>query len=332
LQQWALTECISASQNCTIEGEGYMLELIINGVQYKSISAAAKALEIDVNLLSRRINGLAEYETLDQPPVRSHSTKPTPITINGKSFASISEAARFYDVNYPSFFLAIKHALETGEDELFVGNCKREFRPGNKVTIQGKTYVSWTEAARDLGVCYPTFVGRMKRGYYSENYQKINHSGTPVTVNGVRYQSHKECAKAYGLKANILLQRIRNGAAIDVAIDEDKYAQFAIQRRLKNAEALKAASELKVWVGNRGFRNYSDCARAYGLLPFELAHRMKYYGLTVEEAVDEATYQRLSQKIKQERAKERKNRKAEIVAIENSYFETTLECVEEYIW
>lgn len=300
-----------------------MLELTINGVQYRSMAAAAKALGINVSLLSRRVNGLAEYETLDQPPSpsHSHSTKPIPITINGKSFASISEAARFYDVSNASFFLAIKHALETGEDELFVGNCKREFHPGNQVTIQGKTYVSWTEAARDLGVCYPTFVSRMKRGYYSDAPKQTNHhNGTPLVVNGVRYQSRREFAAAYGIKETVLGERLMNGAGIETALDDKAYDRFVRKKMVKNAEIYEPNGKIKVYAFGRGFSSYAECARAFGLRPGDLRRRMKSYNLTVEQAIDDKTFYELSEKFIEERKRARKLEKMGLAP------------TEEYIW
>ena len=298
-----------------------MLELIIDGVQYRSIAAAAKALNLDASLLSRRVNVLAEYETLDQPPVRSHSTRPIPITINGKSFASISEAARFYDVNYPSFFLAIKHALETGEDELFVGNCKREFRAGNAVVINGKNYVSWTEAARDLGVCYPTFVSRMKRGYYSNTPKETSpHKGTPLVVGGVRYQSRREFAAAYGIKETVLGERLMNGADIETALDDKAYDRFVRKKMVKNAGIYEPSGKIKVYAFGRGFSSYAECARAFGLQPGELRFRMKSYNLTVEQALDDKTFYELSEKIIEERKRTRKLKKMGLAP------------TEEYIW
>lgn len=283
-----------------------MLELIINGVQYKSISSAAKALGLNTGLLSRRVNGIEKYEKIDQPPVRSHSTKPIPITINGKSFKSISEAARFYDVNYPSFFLAIKKALETGEVELFVQDCERTIRPGKRVTIEGKTYDSWTEAARDLGVCYSTFVSRMKSGYYNKERVGVNHCGTPVIADGKWYQSRKECAEAYGMSPNVLSTRLMNGADIETALNDEKYRTFVRAKQIKNAGIYDPSGEMKVHAFGKGFPSYAECARAFGLHPSELTRRMRYYGLTVEEAVDEETYQCLSKKIKAERLQQRR--------------------------
>lgn len=321
MQQWALTECISASQNCTIEGEGYMLELIINGVQYKSISAAAKALGLNVCLLSRRVNGIETYEKIDQPPVRSHSTRAIPITINGKSFKSISEAARFYDVNYPSFFLTIKKALETGEDDLFIQECERTIRSGKQVTIEGKTYNSWTEAARDLGVCYSTFVSRMKRGYYDEKPKEtVCHKGTPVIANGTWYQSRKACAEAYGIKPHKLSTRLMNGADIETALDDEKYREFVRAKEIKNAGIYDPMGEMKVHAFGRGFHSYAECARAFGLLPSELTRRIKDYHLTVEQAVDEEVYRELSGKIKDERKRIKKLQKLGLYATEVANF------------
>ena len=87
------------------------VEVDLSGRFYCSITAAAKDLGMSPNLLRKYI---ATGRKLDPitivPKKKGHSTKPIPVVINGKAFSSIAEAARYYNVTYPTFYLEIKRA------------------------------------------------------------------------------------------------------------------------------------------------------------------------------------------------------------------------------
>lgn len=204
------------------------MEFAIMGECYPSISAAAKALGISPGLLSKRIHTGCDLDRITVIPKRTgHSTKPIAIIINGKYFSSISEAARYYNMPACSLGIELKRAMD-GNKTLFATPRKRVFRKGNQITIQGVTYNSWAEAAHDLGINYQTFVDRVKTGYYGgkPRPKTIYHgTSTPVWVNGVKYPSHAECARANGLTPSTLAHRISCGISIDVAIDPVKFAE-----------------------------------------------------------------------------------------------------------
>lgn len=229
------------------------IEIDMSGRFYCSISAAAKDLGMSPTLLRKYI---AMGKPLDPitivPKRKGHSTKPIPVVINGKAFMSIAEAARYYNVTYRTLYLAIKQAMD-GEKTLFASDTNRVFRPGRQITIDNVTYTSWTEAACKLGICYHTFVDRVKTGYYDRGGKpREDGRGTSVCVNGVRYRSMKECAIANNLEPWQLSARVRMGFSLEVSIDPEKYAiakekwdNEREQERIARRDKKRAARELE---------------------------------------------------------------------------------------
>lgn len=254
------------------------MKLLINGVEYHSYAEAAIALGLKADLLSKRAHGHCKFERIDQAPRCSHSTNPIAVTINNTHFDSFAAAARYYDMNYRTFCLAIKKALDTGAEDLLVSDCKRTLRPGHQFTYQGVTYVSWTAAARALGVCYTTFVSRMKSGYYDHEHVVDNPNNNfhlPVVAYGIQYRNYIECARAFKVNVFKLHEWVRAGGKIEDFLN-----------RIPTGNK-------RIYANGEWYPSRKQYAEAHGLTLSMLDYRMKRYNLTLEEAVDNEFYARV---------------------------------------
>jgi hypothetical protein len=82
-------------------------------------------------------------------------TKRKPLTVRGREFASMTEAAKHFGITVT----AIHHAMKRGRiDQIGVGKG----RAAQECRIGGKTYRSRAEAANDLGVKPSDIYGFLK--------------------------------------------------------------------------------------------------------------------------------------------------------------------------
>jgi hypothetical protein len=137
--------------------------VVIDDVEYATREAAAQAWNVPVTTFVRRLNeGFTPSEA-----VRVKCKGVKSVSVEGKVFRSIAEAAKFYNINYGCFQARLVKGW-TAEEA--AGVVQRKLEPkkwretGATVTVAGVKYGSLTSAAKQRGFTYSCVKKRVDNG------------------------------------------------------------------------------------------------------------------------------------------------------------------------
>lgn len=105
-------------------------EVIVNGISYPSVSSASKALGVNRNTLTSRLNTSGESK-----PIFT-STVDTSLTLMGETFLNATEAASYFGINRATFYSRLKAGFK-GHRLI----CAKSFKHrGKPVIVKGKPF------------------------------------------------------------------------------------------------------------------------------------------------------------------------------------------------
>ena len=146
-----------------------------------------------------------------------------PITLEGRTFKSIKEAAEYYNLKYNTIFVRLRRGWTLEEAfELVDIDSKNKAK---EITVEGKSFISIAEAARYYNLEYETVRLRLRNKGWSieEAFELVKRKDTrnkEITVEGRTFKSIKEAAEYYNLKYNTIRTRIFNyGWSIEEAFE-----------------------------------------------------------------------------------------------------------------
>lgn len=217
-------------------------QLTVEGKKFKSLSEAARYYGLAPKTVRERIKsygwtleeafGLSERES----PKPSSRTYPSQLTVEGKTFKSLREAARHFSLS-PQLVRRRMARGWTAEQALELEKAPVEFHANaTQVTLRSgdltKQYGSVKDAALDYGLAPATVRARIKSlGWtleealgLSERESRKPSTGKNVTLllNGIEYhyESISAAAKAYDLDEFLVFGRLnRNGWSIEQALE-----------------------------------------------------------------------------------------------------------------
>lgn len=158
--------------------------LVIEGVEYSSLTSLAEEYGIKLSTLSQRIRRGKKGDDIIPPKKRRYfkkiETKETtyPFYVNGEGFKSAAEACRFFKVSYPTYNARLKRGLSI-EEALGLVSFKRKTRKKAKTKSKGSHH---------------------------------------ITFKGVVYKSKADLALSYGLTPTLLNTRLGNGKSLEEAL------------------------------------------------------------------------------------------------------------------
>lgn len=159
--------------------------IVVDGNEFPSVRAAVKHYGLNYATISNRLQSpywtIEEaFELVPHESVVTHTGSAKPITINGKTYASIDEACEEYKL--PRALVYTRRKRGWSIEEAF-GIKERN---------------------------------TSKYGY--KNYG--NKNAKSVTIDGVTYGSIKEASEHYGIKCQTLYWRLRHGTPINEALTQ----------------------------------------------------------------------------------------------------------------
>lgn len=171
-----------------------------NGIEYESVSEAARALSISSSAMFDRLNkGYAG----DTDLIGFNRC-----VWNGVEYRSITECALANNVTDCTMSGRLRKGYSSDK------NLKHP-RPFPKVCFwNGIEYPSAKAASRALGVTHQTMLQRIRKGFKSD--EDIKYNSTPCTWNGVEYASIKKAALANGIDGSSMSERIKKGYKSDL--------------------------------------------------------------------------------------------------------------------
>ncbi|MDA7785485.1 GIY-YIG nuclease family protein [Pseudomonadales bacterium] len=155
----------------------------------------------------------------NEAPGGSYSTS-KPIKIEGIEYPSYAAAADHYGVQPGTFNLRVSRLGWSPEEA--AGLRPRRAYGRHQIKINGKVYKSLKSAAEDQGIAYKTVFKRLSDGWSVEQALGVKPpkrlARKIYEFKGKKYQSQRELAAAFGLKAATLCQRLARGATLEEAL------------------------------------------------------------------------------------------------------------------
>ena len=167
--------------------------------EYKSLDG-----EFGYNIRPARRNDLtgSNYDKWVQNLSDNHSNRKF-ITINGKYYGTIKEAALFFGLSHQALNYRLKNGIDPNKKASTKGKNNYQARA---ITINNKYYNTLVEASQDLGIKLSTLKSRLKNGIDINKPIKSGRSKS-ITINGKYYNSRKEAAQDLGIPYH----RLKNG-------------------------------------------------------------------------------------------------------------------------
>lgn len=133
--------------------------VVWNGVPYSSISAAARANNVNFATMWQRLN---KGYSSDEEVAAARAANCVPVVWNGVRYESIAEAARDNGISYRGMVYRLQHKYEKDRD-VHVGRRNR----GRRIPVvwNGIEYPSLSEAARENGISVTAMKYRLSCGY-----------------------------------------------------------------------------------------------------------------------------------------------------------------------
>ena len=142
-----------------------------------------------------------------------------------------------------------------------------------QVEYKGKVYRSLRALCNEHGVSAPCVISRMKNGetleealesrnrYKMEHRAHKNYKGKEVVVNGVRYLSLSEAARAHNINTSTIQQRMKYGYTLEEAFNFDNRVKKQRAVKQKNVFTFngKEYSSVRAFCKQNGYeRQYSN--------------------------------------------------------------------------
>ncbi|MBU3599014.1 GIY-YIG nuclease family protein [Polynucleobacter sp. 30F-ANTBAC] len=149
------------------------------------------------------------------------------ITVNGKRFPSVAQAAEYYGIDSSVFSLRINRLKWTPEEAAGLVAKNWQGKP-QEITLGGKTYTSLRAAAKALQIDYKLVHDRYKsKGWSLEEAFGVikpplssKFGGVELSVNGVNYSSIAKAASELGIPKETFRKRIADGLSAEQAYIE----------------------------------------------------------------------------------------------------------------
>ena len=215
---WTIEEAFGLIEK---EFHHHRKEITLNGKTFNSIIEATKYYNLNTNLVQKRLSrGWTNEEAfglVKRKGKRKYGNKRKQITIEGRTFNSINEAVKYYNLNYNKVWSRLNKGW-TIEEAFELVQRKRKYGDQREITVGGKTFTSIAEAARYYNIDNIKINNRLNRGWSIEEafelVKKENNKGKkgkPITLEGKTFDSIAEACRYYNLALSTVNARLNKG-------------------------------------------------------------------------------------------------------------------------
>lgn len=187
--------------------------LVVDGVEYESINAAAEKFGVEKTKFRYRLKiGLTPEQAAELEPFPDNFIGLKKIEVDGVTYPSISEVARAHDLQ-PDLVeqrllrkWSIKQALNKEPPP--------ESAAANPVELEGIRFRSLNYACEEYGIPYHRVEGRMRLGWSLEQAFDIDSPPEgaslpkPITLQGIEYPSRADAVRAYNIPYSVVKGRM----------------------------------------------------------------------------------------------------------------------------
>ena len=253
-------------------------EITIEGKTFKSIKEACKHYNLNYSTIRNRLDNLhlslEEAFNINQPDINI-GLQYKEITIEGKTFKSVKEACKYYDLEKE--YHTIIYRLNSGwsVEDAFGLYIEMNYKNGRSIVIDGNSFISIKEACDYYDLDYEKVRHRISNyGWSIEEAFELKQrdkSNKPITVEGKTFKSIKEACEFYNLSdITTIYSRLNNGWSIEEAFE------------LK----LRSKSNKPITIEGKTFKSIRQACKYYNLNYKKVIHRLHNYGWTIEEAFE----------------------------------------------
>ena len=185
-----------------------------------------------------------------------------PITIQGHTFNSLSDAAKYFGINRNTLAMRLKQF--PANDPRVV---KNPHDPTTMVTVAHQQYFSYRQAAKELGLNYWTLLRRLKR--YDANDPRViapgsgqQHDYSNLIVAGKQYDTLKAAAQDIGIHPVTLINRIHRYGPNDPRVIQTDQPHTGTP----------------ITISGHEFPSITTAAKYYHLNPRTMLSRLEHYG------------------------------------------------------
>ena len=200
------------------------VELLVDGIKYKSISQLAKSFNMTDTTLRKRIleQGLSPEKAVKRPiKKRAEYSKTHNLYVDGVQYKNITELAKAYNLKYDIVYQRVNNYGYSPEEAV-----KKPLK-GQDIFVEGKTFKSIAEAARFYNKPPANVQSNLKNGQSIEEALGLKKS---YARNSVFYEWNDQkytidelttyLSKEYKIPKKLLFSRINNsGLSIEEAIE-----------------------------------------------------------------------------------------------------------------
>lgn len=175
-----------------------------NGIQYKTVVDAAKAVGISPSGMHMRLKRGWICDTDVKP--KGRGKRLVPCVWNGIAYLSITDAAHASGLMSDTLQARIKAGYKSDADMLKIHSKECEWN--------GIKYPSVNKAAKANRISITTLLERLEKGYSCDADMKRIHTGKCVW-NGIEYPSYTAASRANGVSSHTIRWRILQGYTCD---------------------------------------------------------------------------------------------------------------------
>ena len=246
-------------------------EIFVKGKYFASLLEACEYYDTDLSLVYNRINkGWDIVDALLTPVLKELKGKE--ITLEGKTFISIAEACRYYNLQGDRVRSRLKIGWTLEEAFELVKRDK------GIITVENKTFKSLPKACKYYNINYRLVSNRLNRGWSIEEafelVERKNERFINITLEGRTFKSIKEAADHYNIDYKKVSTRLRNGWSYEEALE--------IIDRLKRKNR---GNSKPITINGITYDSEMEACRHYNVNYRTFKSRLNRKGLSIEEAI-----------------------------------------------
>lgn len=313
-----------------------MKEITINGKLYTTLAEAAAALGVSEDDMHKRYARLSKSPTqfeIDSVMTGKQGVVTENITVEGKTYRSVHEAANHYP---PSYATISRRLAKLGPkpsaldiDRCFTIPARKKLNSNSPIIICGRAFGSLSEAAQHYNLKVTLVASRLRTLGDKPPQSKIDACfTTPVTVRkrlrqeitvaGIKYKSLSAAIEKLGVNESTVYTRLAKLG--DEPTSEEIDACFSKARHpAKRASPAEDKKYQPITVEKVKYDGLSQACAAYNLSYSTVYHRLK--------ALDELTTEKINECFTRKH-QEKHNRRP--IIIDNNKFSSIRDAAEHY--
>ena len=196
-------------------------EIVYKGITYRSITKLCDTLGISLKLVSYRLRKGYTVEQAVETPLKR---KKHEIVYKGIKYNNIKELCNYLDIPYTTVLNRVNtgYTIEQAIETHIINHNKPK-----KTIINGKEYLSLSEACKDLDKNYSTINGRIQLGYTAEQALSMPDK-EKIIINGKEYSSIRQACIDLGKSPSTIYRNLKLGYSIEDAFEKesDRHKKF----------------------------------------------------------------------------------------------------------